>query len=330
VGEPLSGEDIRRYRHHFHPDCLVMHGLGPTEALTVYVGTTKLGSCEVHGKLPLGKPVPGKEALLLDETGRSVPPGEVGEFVVRSKYLALGYWRCPELTSAAFFPDPQGGEERLYRTGDMAMVRPDGTMVHVGRRDFQVKIRGFRIELSEIELALRSLDVVKAAAVIAHSRDDGEKALVGYVVPADGAVPASSELRSSLARVLPNYMIPSSFVWMERLPVLPNGKVDRHALPPPRPQRPPMAEPYVAAATETQARIARVWADVLALDDVGINDPFLELGGDSLLAARVLARMQKIFGIELPLRVLFDTPTVAGLAVEIDQRRVLQPTDQTP
>ena len=124
-----------------------------------------------------------------------------------------------------------------------AMVRPDGTMVHAGRRDFQVKIRGYRIELSEIELALRNLDAVRAAAVVAHAREDGEKALVGYVVPADAAVPSSSELRSSLARTLPHYMIPSAFVWMESLPTLPNGKVDRHALPPPRPQRPPLAEP---------------------------------------------------------------------------------------
>ena len=318
VGEPLSGEDIRRYRHHFHPDCVVFHGLGPTEALTSLVGGTKLGSCEIKGKLPLGRPVPGKDVLLLDEAGQPVAAGQVGEFVIRSKYLALGYWRRPDLTDAAFSADPHGGEERLYRTGDLGMIRDDGTLIHVGRRDFQVKIRGYRIELSEIELTLRSFESVKAAVVVAHVRDDGEKALVGYVVPADGVVPSASELRRSLARVLPNYLIPASFVWMESLPTLPNGKVNRHALPAARPQRPALSEPYIAASTPTQESIARIWAELLALDEVGINDPFLELGGDSLMAFRVMIRMRDLFGVELPLRVIFDTPTVAGLAACID------------
>ena len=324
VGEALSGEDVRRYRHHFHPDCRVLHGLGPTETLTVYIGATRLGSCEVEGKLTLGSPVPGKEALLLDEAGRVVAPGEVGEFVVRSKHLALGYWRRPDLTSAAFFPDPRGGEERLYRSGDMAMLQTDGTMVHVGRRDFQVKIRGFRVELAEIELRLRSLHTVNAAIVVAHTREGGEKSLVGYVVPAAGSVPSAATLRRELAHTLPDYMIPSTFVWLERLPTLPNGKVDRRALPPPRPQRPSLAEPYVAAGTDVEAWVARIWSDVLGLDDVGINDPFMELGGDSLLAARVLARINHTLGVELPLRTLFETPTVAGLAAQIDLHRATQ------
>jgi len=247
-----------------------------------------------------------------------VAAGQVGEFVVRSRYLALGYWRRPDLTSAAFLPDPQGEEERLYRTGDLGIIRDDGTLFHVGRRDSQVKIRGFRIELSEIELALRRFDSVKAAVVVAHVRDDGEKALVGYVVPADGIVPSARELRRGLGQVLPDYMIPSTFVLMGSLPTLPNGKVNRHALPPPQPQRPPLSESYVAASTDTQMRIARIWAELLVLDDVGINDPFLELGGDSLMASKVMSRMRDSFGVELPLRAIFDTPTVAGLAAQID------------
>ena len=319
VGEALSGEDVRRYRHHFQTDCVVLHGLGPTEALGSLRNITRMASCEVKGKLPLGRPVPGKEVLLLDEAGQAVAAGQVGEFVVRSKYLALGYWRRPDLTEAAFFSDPRGGEERLYRTGDLGMIREDGTMIHVGRRDFQVKIRGYRIELSEIEVTLRSFDSVKAAVVIAHARDDGEKALVGYVVPADGVVPSASDLRRDLGRVLPEYMVPASFVWMDRLPTLPNGKVDRNALAPP--QRPLLSEPYVAASTATQESIARIWADLLGLDAVGVNDPFLELGGDSLMAFRVISRMRDLYGFELPLKVIFETPTVAGLAAHVDRVR---------
>jgi amino acid adenylation domain-containing protein len=322
VGESLSGEDLRRRRRHFHPDCMVAHGLGPSETFTVYLSATKLGSCDVDGKLPIGALVPGKEASLLDESGRPVAPGEVGEFVVRSKYLALGYWRRPDLTSAAFSADPRGGEERVYRTGDLGKIRPDGTIVHAGRRDFQVKIRGYRIELAEIELRLRSLDSVKAAIVVAHTRDDGEKALVAYVVPADGSAPSASGLREALARTLPGYMIPSAFMWLERLPTLANGKVDRRALPAPRPQRPPLQEPYVAPGTDTEVRIARIWAEALAIDDVGINDPFMELGGDSLLAARVIARIKDRLGVELELRALFETPTVAALASHIDVQRM--------
>ena len=324
VGESFSGEDIRRHRRHFHPDCTVVHGLGPSETLCVYLSTTRLGSCEINGKLPIGNLVPGKEALLLDEAGRVVAQGEVGEFVVRSKYLALGYWRRPDLTSAAFSPDPQGGEERLYRTGDLGMVQPDGTTVHVGRRDFQVKIRGYRSELAEIELRLRSLNTVKAAIVVAHTRDDGEKAIVAYVVPAEGSVPSSAALRSALARELPDYMIPLAFVWLERLPTLPNGKVDRRALPPPRRERPALEEAYVAPGTDTEARVAQIWTDFLAIDDVGINDAFMALGGDSLLASRVIARIKDSFGVELPLRALFETPTVAGLSAQIDLQRAEQ------
>ena len=251
AGEPLNGEDIRLYRHHFRPDCMLYHGLGPTEAFTVIRNWIELGSCDTAGKLPIGEPLPGKEILLLDDLGHPTLPGEIGQIVVRSKYLALGYWHHPSLTQATFLPDSCGSEERLYNTGDLGMRLADGKFMHMGRRDSQVKIRGHRIELSEIELALRGLGSVKAAVVEARARDDGERVLVGYIVPTDGVMPSVSDLRHGLSRILPDYMIPSAFVWIDNLPSLPNGKVDRRALPAAPQMRPSLDAPYTLPRTST-------------------------------------------------------------------------------
>lgn len=322
AGEPLSGEEVRRYRHHFRPDCMLYHGLGPTEAFTVVRNWVQLSSCDTLGKLPIGEPLPDKEVLLLDDLGIPTLSGEVGNIVVRSKYLALGYWRNPSLTDAVFLADASGGKERLYKTGDLGMRLPNGQLMHVGRKDSQVKIRGHRIEMSEIELALRGLGSVRAAAVDVRSRDDGERALIGYVVPADDVAPSVSTLRHELSRVLPDYMIPPAFVFIRSLPTLPNGKVDRHALPAAPPLRPLLDAPFALPRTSTETQVANIWAEILSLDSIGIYDPFLELGGDSLQAARILARITDVFNIELPLTALFETLTVAGLSERIDAQRI--------
>jgi acyl carrier protein len=191
--------------------------------------------------------------------------------------------------------------------------------MHMGRRDSQVKIRGRRIELSEIELALRGLSSVKTAVVEARARGDGEKALVGYIVPAGGVAPSVSDLRHGLSRILPDYMIPSAFVWIDNLPLLPNGKVDRHALPPAPPRRPSLDAPYALPRTSTEAHLAGIWAEILSLPAIGVDDPFLELGGDSLQAARILARIADVFSVELPVELLFgNAATVASMARAIE------------
>ncbi len=320
-GEAINTEDVKRFRRHFSPHCVLVHAMGPTETFTIrrHFITQEWHSSD--SKVPVGYAVPDKEVLLLDETGREVGADQVGEIAVRSKYLALGYWRRPDLTEVVFVPDPRGGDERLYLTGDLGMMRPDGCLVHVGRKDFLVKIRGYRVEVSEIEVALLRLDSVKAAVVHTHLDDAGEQRLIAYIVSAPGVPPTVSELRRALTQTLPDYMIPSAFVFLEAFPLLPNGKIDRGALPAPSRARPALNAPYVAPRTPMESELARIWAEVLDLEQVGIDDNFFELGGHSLLATRVISQLRDSFQTETPLEALFETPTIAGIANVLEKTR---------
>jgi acyl-coenzyme A synthetase/AMP-(fatty) acid ligase/acyl carrier protein len=313
-GESINSEDVKYFQRHFLPHCVLVHAMGPTETFTIRRLFITHEWHSSDSKVPVGYAVPDKEVLLWDETGREVGADQIGEIVVRSKYLALGYWRRPDLTEAAFIPDPRGGDERLYFTGDLGMMRPDGCLIHMGRKDFQVKIRGYRVEVAEIEVALLGLGSIKAAIVHAQADDAGEHRLVAYLVPAAGEAPTVSELRRALAQTLPDYMMPSAFVFLDALPVLPNGKVDRRALPAPDHSRPALDVPYVAPRTPIESDLARIWAEVLSVKQVGIHDDFLELGGHSLLATRILTRVIEKFRVELSIQALFETPTVAQMA----------------
>ena len=242
-GEPINGDDVKKFKCHFPAPCVLMHVMGPTETFSIrrhFLGHDWNGD---EGKIPVGYPVSDKEVLLFDEHGQRAGPNETGEIVVRSKYLAVGYWRQPEFTEAVFLPDPDGGEERLYFTGDLGVMRPDGCLMHLGRKDFQVKIRGHRIETEEIEAALAKLDSIKAAVVHAQPDRDGEQRLVAYIVTAPGKNAAIDELRRGLARTLPDFMMPSRFVFLEDFPLLPNGKINRRALPIPSVDRPVLSVP---------------------------------------------------------------------------------------
>jgi len=313
-GESINNKDVKCFQHHFSPSCLLMHVIGPTETLTIRRCFITHDWQSDDGKVPVGYAVPDKEVVLLDETGCAVGANQIGEISVRSKYLALGYWGQPDLTQAAFTPDPRGGGERLYLTGDLGMMRPDGCLIHMGRKDFQVKIRGYRVEVAEIEEALLGIDSIKSAVVHPQTDEAGEQRLIAYVVTAAGKTPTVSELRRALAQSLPDYMVPSAFVFMDTLPLLPNGKIDRRALPAPDHARPALNAPYVAPRTPTESDLARIWAEVLELEQVGVHDHFLELGGDSLVATRILSRVVKTFRVELSIQALLDAPTVAQMA----------------
>ncbi|MGH7930341.1 MAG: AMP-binding protein, partial [Candidatus Binatia bacterium] len=263
-GEPINSGDVRSFQRHFPSSCVLMHVMGPTETFSIrrhFINHDWKGE---EGKLPVGYPVPDKEVLLFDETGRQVGPDEEGEIAVRSKYLAVGYWRQPQLTQATFIPDPNGGEERLYFTGDLGVMRQDGCLIHLGRKDFQVKIRGHRVEVEEIEAALAKFDSVKAAIVHAQSDRNGEQRLVAYVVAAPGTSVTIDELRRDLALTLPDFMLPSNYVIMEEFPLLPNGKVNRRALPVPGSQRPDLPELYVAPRNLTETNLKRAPANSLS------------------------------------------------------------------
>jgi amino acid adenylation domain-containing protein len=320
-GEPTNGEEVKYFQRHFSPNCVLMNVIGLTETFTIrrYFVTQEWRPGDT--KVPLGYGVPDKEVFLLDEAGQEVSANQIGEIAVRSKHLALGYWRRPDLTRAAFIPDPGGGDERLYLTGDLGMMRPDGCLIHMGRKDFQVKIRGNRVEVAEIEAELLELDSIQAAVVHAQADDGGEQRLVAYIVPAAGKAPTISELRRALAPTLSDYMIPSVFVFLETLPVVPNGRVDRRALPDPGKSRPKLDAPFVAPRTPVEEKMAQIWAEVLALDRVGIQDNFFELGGHSLAATRIISQVIKHFQLELPLRSLFGSPTVAEMAAVITEHQ---------
>ena len=215
------------------------------------------------------------------------------------------------------FREVQGGQ--LYRTGDRGRYLPDGNIEFIGRIDNQVKIRGYRIELGEIEAVLTKHPAVKDCVVVARAREaQSGKNLVGYVVPREPSVLPVTELRSYLKEKLPEYMIPSSFVVLEALPLMPNGKVDRNTLPPPDETRPRLAGEFVAPRTEIEELVAQTWREVLKIENVGIYDNFFELGGHSLLATQIVARLQEAFNKDVPLRVLFDSPTIAELAQELE------------
>ena len=248
---------------------------------------------------------------------RELGIGEVGELAVKSRYISLGYWRDPERTRSVFLPDPAGTGARIYLTGDLGLRRADGCLVHVGREDFQVKIRGFRIDVAEIEIALRAVEAVAEAVVVGRQDEAGTQRLVAYFVPATHPPVTITKLRQNLARTLPDYMIPSAFVSMDSLPQTPNGKTDRLHLPPPPRNRPELDSPLVPAGMTTELQLSIIWSEVLGIDQLGINDNFFELGGDSLLATRIVTRVMKKFRADLPIRALFDTPTIAQQAEQL-------------
>ncbi|MGW4464052.1 non-ribosomal peptide synthetase [Micromonospora sp. NPDC004704] len=289
---------------------------GPTEATvcaTVHVAGQPGTTIAAPDELPIGRPLPHVRVYVLDPGGRLRPVGTPGELYLGGDCLARGYLGRPELTARAFVPDPFSGTPgaRLYRTGDLAKVRADGELEFLGRVDRQLKIRGYRIEPAEIESVLGRHPLVGEAVVVAR-----DQRLVAYVVPRAGAaVPDPDELRTFLRGRLPDFLVPAGFVPLDRLPLTAHGKVDHRRLPAPDPES---AHPFVPAGTPTQARLAPIWAEALGRDRVGARDGFFDLGGHSLLAAPLLARINREFGVELPLRTLFDAPHLDTFAAVID------------
>ncbi|HLF03653.1 MAG TPA: AMP-binding protein [Dehalococcoidia bacterium] len=292
-------KDVERYNQHFPPSCILVNSLSSTEAggMAQYFIDHHT---EVSGEdVPVGYPPQGTELLLLDDEGRQVGADQVGEIAIKSPSLSPGYWRRPELTQERFRPDPMGGNQRIYLTGDLGLRRPDGCLVHRGRKDFQVKIRGYRVELAEVELALHSVGNVKEAAVVAREEPDGNQALVAYVAPNQQPPPSVGELRGFMKAKFPDYMVPSAFVFLDSLPVTANGKVDRKALPPPGNQRPSLDQDFAAPSTSMEEMLAQIWTEVLGVERVSVHDNFFELGGHSLLGMKVIARLKKATGLRI-------------------------------
>ena len=272
--------------------------------------------------VPIGRPIANTQLYVVDRWGHPVPIGVPGELLIGGDGLARGYHNRPELTAEKFIPDPFRSEPgaRLYKTGDLARYRADGAIEYLGRLDNQVKIRGFRIELGEIESVLAAYPAVREAVVLAREDVPGDKRLVAYLTLKEREPPKDSELRGLLRAKLPDYMVPSAFVILDRFPLTPNGKVDRKALPSADAAGFTVRE-YEAPSGELEIRLAQIWAEALKVPRIGRHDNFFELGGHSLLAVKLIERMRRV-GLQIEVRALFATPTVAEVAATVGSRRV--------
>nr|UBH04475.1 NosC [Desmonostoc muscorum CCALA 125] len=314
-GEALHANQIIPWLTHA-PNTRLINEYGPTEAVVgccVYEATGKM---DLVGDLLIGRPIANVRIYILDNQNQLLPPGIPGELCIAGAGLARGYLNRPELTAEKFIElDLFGKQERIYKTGDLARWLPDGNLEYLGRIDNQIKIRGFRIELGEIEALLNQHDDVQASVVTVREDTPGDKRLVAYVVPHQHT-PTINELRQFLKAKLPDYMVPNAFVMLESMPLTPNGKVDRRALPAPD-LHSEGTEKYVAPRTPIEETLAQIWSQVLKVEQVGIHDNFFELGGHSLLATQIFSRIRDRFKVQLPLHELFNTPTIAELAPSI-------------
>ncbi|WP_346293410.1 amino acid adenylation domain-containing protein [Sphaerothrix gracilis] len=311
---------------------LFINAYGPTE-MTVNASMEPCGNG--HSLLPTVRPSANKQLYVLDRHLQLVPVGVPGQLFIGGIGLARGYLNRPIKTAAAFIPNPFSGVpgSRLYQTGDWVRVRPGGSIEFLGRADHQVKIRGFRIEPGEIEAVLNQDARIVTSVVMVREDSPGEKRLVAYVVPAANENFAVGELRRVLRKQLPDYMVPAAFIQLAALPLSPNGKVDRQALPGPETARPQLETRWTAPRTPVEAELANLWRSLLKLEQVGIDDDFFELGGHSLLIVQLLSRLRESFQVDLPLQILFAEPTIAGLAEQItlaQQGKALLPGSPSP
>ncbi len=324
-GEPLTAD--LRDRLYAHPEAEVINLYGPTEACidATFHRCARPGvGTSAGSSVPIGKPIANSRIYVLDAYQQPVPVRVAGELYVGGAGVARGYLNRPGLTAARFVADPYAFEpgSRMYRTGDLARWRPDGNLEYLGRVDRQIKIRGFRIEPEEIEAALVRHIAVRESAVVAREDAPDVLRLVAYLtVDVDRPAPVPAELRRFLKESLPEPMIPSAFVVLEALPLTPNGKVDRKALPAPESLSFRPDDLFVAPSGPLEEEVASIWSAVLGIERIGSADNFFDLGGHSLLATQVISRLCEATGVEIPLRALFESPTVAGMAKRIETAR---------
>jgi amino acid adenylation domain-containing protein len=326
-GDSVRRRDIEAFEHHFGASSILHIGYGASEIGVVRERFFSKGMpIDEH---VAGDAVEGMEILILDAERRPVPAGEVGEIAVRSRFLGPGYWRNPSLTARVFLPDPDGGDERIYLTGDLGSIDEAGRLLHHGRRDAQVKIRGHRVELEAVELAIRDLPGVLDAVILVDENDEGERRLHAHLVTTqsagrgstDGSLPpaGTTQWRRALRHVLPEYMVPARFSVHVELPRQTSGKLDRERL---RSTVVPSGREgasRAAARTDVEARLCRIWQRVLGVPHVGLEDDFFALGGDSMVAADLCAAIDAEFALPLTPSAILDVPTVERMAHLLDE-----------
>lgn len=319
----VTPRELEEYQKHFAADTILIIRFGATETGTLRRMYFDAKSPLDETKSAVGYATEDADISLLDEAGTEVKCDVIGEIVVKSRYISPGYWRRPELHRDQFFPDPNGGDKRIYHTGDLGRLRSDGLLYHLGRKDFQLSIRGYRVEPGEIETVLLAQDNVKEALVAAGRASTGAShdRLIAYIVPFEKPFPSTPVLRRAAREKLPAHMVPSDFVLLESLPLTPNGKLDRLALPAPNNASREMDVTYAAPRSDIEKRLVKIWAEVLSIEQVGIHDNFFDLGGHSLAAIRVVSRVFEQYQLEIPLQSLFQSPTIADMAAEITEHQ---------
>jgi len=317
AGEALHGSDVAAHRRSFPEHCLLVYRFAASEAS--FISHYEIGpqTNVAEGAVPVGPLAEGMEILIQDEDGEEVGAGVVGEIVLRSAYLCPGYWRKPDLTAKAFSADPVDDRLRRYRTGDLGRLRADGILEHLGRGDTRVKIRGFTVDLTEVETALRAIDGVRDAVVVA--RDEGRKTadLAAFVVPDAGAKLVRAALRIALLDILPDYMVPAVVVPTLSLPLTPTGKVDHRALSEMASDATDRGAPPTPPRDALESSLARIWREALDLETLGVLDDFYELGGDSLAAVEIVTRIESELGQAVPTSILHLAPTIEELATRL-------------
>ena len=329
-GENLTADQIQFWQQNA-PQTALFNEYGPTETVVgcvVFEARRWRGSSSV----PIGQAIPNTVVYLLNSSLQPVPVGVPGELYIGGEGLARGYLNRPDLTAERFIPDPFSDTEgaRLYKTGDLVRYLPDGQMEFIDRVDTQVKIRGYRIELGEIESLLRTHPQIEDAVVTVREDQPGERRLAGYFVPNEQAEISPADLRTFLKKELPDYMIPLYFISLEKMPLTANGKVDRKALPAPEAGALESTSEFIAPRSSEEELLAEIWRELLHVERIGIHDNFFEIGGHSLLATQFISRVRDVFNVELPLRDLFEAPTIAAMILKIDQARHQALGPQTP
>jgi amino acid adenylation domain-containing protein len=318
-GEQALASRLALWREWVGNKVRLLNTYGPTEATVVATSWESNHDLEMDPlQVPIGRPINNVHAYVLDRNLQPVPVGVPGELYIGGIGLARGYLNQPLLTADRFIPNPFSNHPgaRLYRTGDLTRLRADGAVEYLGRTDDQVKVRGYRIELGEIEAVLAGHPAIAEVIVVARE-DEGTKQLIAYHAPKNGSRPSSKELREYLSEKLPQYMMPQGFEWLDELPRLPNGKVNRRQLP--EPAREARAEREQAPGTQMEEILVGIWSEVLQVEQVGVAENFFDLGGHSLLAVQVAARVRTALEVELPLRWIFESPTVSGLAQRLNE-----------
>jgi acyl-coenzyme A synthetase/AMP-(fatty) acid ligase/acyl carrier protein len=312
--------------------CEVLNHYGPTET-TIGSLTLRLANYDWkishEAGIPIGRPIANTQVYVLDALLQPVPIGTIGELYIAGDGVTAGYLNEPERTAERFVQNPfiSDSTARMYRTGDLARYLPDGNVEFLGRADDQIKIRGFRIELGEIESVIAREPGVRQAVVTVRNDARGEKRLVAYVVADQSQNGNVDQMRARLKEQLPEYMVPSAIVSLTKIPLTANGKIDRQALPEPEAVE---TKSYVAPKTATEEALARIWSEVLRRERISTDDNFFDLGGHSLLATQVVSRIREQFRVDLPIRALFERPTVCSLAEGIANSTSVLPHTQEP